>query len=326
MTTLPDSIHCTHCGEGVKPHWRICPACEARLQDLCCPLCAEPVKDNWKRCPECEAVLICPRCQGRIPKAHRGCPQCVALPEGPAPLDRDDAPSMAEPVCGIELIHVPGGSFDMGDTFGSGADNEQPVHRVALASFYISRHAVTQAQWRRLMGDNPSKSKDRDRPVEQVSWDEVLRFIDKLNRSHSGTGVFDLPTEAQWEYAARSGGRRELYAGGEDINAVAWYERNSQGRPHRVGAKSANGLGLFDMSGNVWEWCRDAYAADAYAHHPGKEPYVDLPVADRVIRGGSWHLDAWSARCARRFGCARDFLGPGLGFRIVMKGATPLPG
>jgi formylglycine-generating enzyme required for sulfatase activity len=127
-----------------------------------------------------------------------------------------------------------------------------------------------------------------------------------------------LPTETQWEYAARSGGLDDLYAGGGDVDAVAWYAANSQGTTRAVGTKRPNALGLYDMSGNVWEWCRDTYQADAYGRHSPRNPVIESSGEDRVIRGGSWNLDAWSARCARRFNFRADLLGPGLGFRLVM--------
>ncbi|MDA8138153.1 MAG: SUMF1/EgtB/PvdO family nonheme iron enzyme [Desulfobacteraceae bacterium] len=307
---------CPSCGEAVQANWRICPVCETRLQELGCPLCGQPVKENWKRCPECEALLICPRCGRRLPIKSTACPICQEISDSET-TQADQA--LVEEVCGIELIHVPGGTFRMGDAFGHGVANEQPVHNVTLDGFYIGRFAVTQAQWLKLMPDNPSRFEGANRPVEQVSFDDARRFIDALNQAHHGRYVFDLPTEAQWEYSARGGGKAEIYAGGNDIDAVAWYGENSQGRSHPVGKKAPNGLGLHDMSGNVWEWCRDAFLEEAYAGHAAKNPWVDLPEPDRVVRGGAYHLDAWSARCARRSSCARDFMGPALGFRVVME-------
>jgi formylglycine-generating enzyme required for sulfatase activity len=132
--------------------------------------------------------------------------------------------------------------------------------------------------------------------------------------------VFRLPTEAEWEYAARSGGRKELYAGGDDIDAVAWYAENSAGSTQPVGLKAANGLGLFDMSGNVWEWCQDIYIPGSMASAGRDRTAAPNETRDRVIRGGSWSLDDWSARCSRRFGFREDYFGAGLGFRLA---ATP---
>ena len=320
MTQSTPPSHCPNCNEPVQPTWRICPVCETRLIELTCPVCGQPVKENWKRCPECEALLLCSICRRRVPKGHHVCPHCTPTV---AAVDEKPSPSTwTESVCGIEMVLVPGGRFKMGDTFDQGSDNEKPVHEIGLDPFYIGRCCVTQAQWLRLMPENPSHFQEPDRPVEQVTWDDAMQFIARLNAAHHGQPIFDLPTEGQWEYAARSGGRQELYAGGDDIQSVAWYEANSQGHTHPVGTRAPNGLGLCDMSGNVWEWCRDSFAADAYSRHAAHNPLVELSDADRVIRGGSWHLDAWSARCARRFSCAADFLGSGLGFRVTCK----LPG
>ena len=306
---------CPGCGADVQPGWKICPLCETRLQPLVCPGCGLPVKAEWKRCPACEARLICPQCARRIPAGKGQCPQC-----GTANLDTPTRPPerFVDDICGLEMIWIPGGSFEMGDGFGEGMGNELPVHQVTLDGFYMGLYPVTQAQWTKLVPDNPSRFEDTDAPVEQVTWDDVAAFIGKLNAAHDGRYNFSLPSEAQWEYAARSGGNMELYAGGSDIHKLAWYEENSGGHTHAVGEKAPNGLGLFDMSGNVWEWCRDTFAADAYTRHAARNPVVEMAGADRVIRGGSWNLDAWSARCSRRFSFRADLFGPGLGFRLVM--------
>jgi formylglycine-generating enzyme required for sulfatase activity len=206
----------------------------------------------------------------------------------------------------------------MGDTLGQGVENEQPVHQVTLDDFHISRHPVTQAQWTLLMKENPSEFKQADHPVEQVTWSDACEFARKLTKAMQKRLYFMLPTETQWEYAARSGGLDELYAGGNDIDTLAWYAANSRSTTHAVGRKRPNALGLYDMSGNVGEWCRDTYQPDAYGRHNSRNPVVESTGEDRVIRGGSWNLDAWSARCARRFSLRADFWGPGLGFRLVM--------
>ena len=309
---------CPGCGEDVHPGWKICPLCETRLQALQCPQCAMQVQPQWKRCPQCEALLVCPRCARRIPQGKAGCPKCQAGETALKPLPEN----FVDPICGLEMVLMPGGAFEMGDLSGDGAENERPVHPVTLDVFYIGRYTVTQAQWQHLVSDNPSRFQGPDLPVEQVTWDDACAFARQLTRAHNGRFRFDLPTEAQWEFAARSGGKPELYAGGDDIGKVAWYEDNSGGRTHPVGTKAPNGLGLHDMSGNVWEWCRDTFDADAYARHAASNPIMDHNGSDRVIRGGSWNLDAWSARCTRRFSFRADLLGPGLGFRLAM---TPNP-
>ena len=210
----------------------------------------------------------------------------------------------------------------MGDVFEEGLENESPVHNVRMDGFYLGRFPVTQAQWERLMPYNPSRFNGRDRPVEQVTWESVEQFITRLSEANQGRYGFHLPTEAQWEYAARSGGELQRYAGGNQVAAVAWCDETSDGKTHPVGQKAPNHLGLYDMSGNVLEWCQDTYGADAYKEHTSENPFHAEEGRERVIRGGSWSLDAWSARCTRRGGFPMDYLGPGLGFRLVLVNAA----
>lgn len=302
---------CPACGEPAQPNWKICPLCETRLPSSICHQCNAPVEPAWKRCPACEAYLACPQCGKRLPAGTDTCPHCPSKSAiGELWIDK---------ICGLEMILVEGAEFEMGDLFDEGIASEKPVHTVHLDAFYLSRTPVTQAQWSTLMSDNPSRFQGPDLPVEQVAYDDAVQFAHKLSDAYQNTYRFNLPTEAQWEFSARSGGQLQRYAGGDDIGAVAWYGDNSQGCTHPVGAKTANGLGLFDMSGNVWEWCLDSFAEDGYERHAGHNPLIDLPGNHRVIRGGSWNLDAWSARCARRFDFRADAVGPGLGFRIAMR-------
>jgi formylglycine-generating enzyme required for sulfatase activity len=272
-----------------------------------------PVKENWKRCPECEARLICKSCGNRIPPGNTGCPSC----EKAAASVEHRVKTIEEPAAGIEFVLIPGGVFMMGDLFDEGVDNEKPIHEVRLDSFYLGKYPVTQEQWVRLMGENPSKFKGDRRPVEQVSIEDVGAFLRKVSAANRQQFEFRLPSEAEWEYAARSGGKEERYAGSDAAVQVAWHIDNSDGMTHPVGEKRPNGLGLFDMSGNVWEWCLDTFLEDAYQMHPAKNPICREKGADRVIRGGSWNIDAWSVRCARRFSFSSDFSGSGLGFRLV---------
>jgi formylglycine-generating enzyme required for sulfatase activity len=246
---------------------------------------------------------------------------------GPATPGRPDSAAGKEPreaafadaVCAIQMVWVPGGAFRMGDLFEEGIENERPVREVTLDGFYMACHCVTQAQWKQLSADNPSHHQGERLPVEQITWEQACRFAERLTDAHQGRCRFALPSEAQWEYAARGGGKSQRYAGGDSPEPLAWYAENSQGRTQPVGTKAPNALGLFDMSGNVWEWCRDTYLENAYQRHPDRNPVIEEPGPDRVIRGGSFHLDAWSVRCARRIGFAADFVGPGLGFRLVMQ-------
>ena len=313
MNPSSSDRRCPGCGEPVKATWKICPECERPLAAARCPLCGAEVQRHWKRCPECEALLLCPACGRRLAQGESACPACPP----PAP---DTAAPYVEPATGMLFVPVAGGDFAMGDATGEGVENETPVHPVRLSAFSIARFPVTQGQWRRLMPENPSHHEDPDRPVEQLTFTNVQAFIKRLNQTAAGRR-FDLPTEAQWEYAARSGGRRETWAGGEDPHRVAWTENNSRGASQPVGRLASNGLGIYDMSGNVWEWCRDAFRPDAYRLHRTEDPVVEASGhdrIDRVIRGGSWNLDTWSARCTRRFSFPEDFGGPALGFRLVM--------
>ncbi len=223
-----------------------------------------------------------------------------------------------DPITGMNFVWVPGNTFSMGDTFDDGVEDEKPVHEVTLSDFYMATCPVTQAQWKCLMPENPSSFVGDDHPVEQVTLSDVQAFIDKLNAASKSGLHFNLPSEAQWEYAARSGGMNEWYAGGQDLEAVAWFADNSRGGTAPVANKTPNGLGLYDMSGNVWEWCRDLYHPQAYQRHSKIDPVCTNGDTDRVIRGGGWHLDAWSARCSRRFRFDPELFGPALGFRVVM--------
>ena len=206
----------------------------------------------------------------------------------------------------------------MGDLFDEGLENEKPVHDVRMAGFYISRFPVTQKQWRCLMPEKKSRFQGDRLPMEQISWDDVQKYIKKLSDSFPLDYQVDLPTEAQWEFAARSGGQRENYAGSDTADPVAWYDENSAGSTHPVGMKQPNGIGIHDMCGNVWEWCRDIFRSDAYQYHDRDNPITVGSGRDRVIRGGGWNVDAWSVRCARRYNLPGEMHGPGLGFRLVL--------
>jgi len=192
-----------------------------------------------------------------------------------------------DPATGMEMIFVKGGCFQMGDTFGDGDNHEKPVHEVCVDDFYLGKYEVTQGQWKRIMRNNPSHFSNcgDNCPVEKVSWDDVQDFIRKLN-SQSGKN-YRLPTEAEWEYAARSGGKSEQYAGGNDVNAVAWYDGNSVGKTHPAGQKQPNGLGLYDMSGNVWEWCNDWYGSNYYSQSTRNNPEGPSSGTYRVLRAGT---------------------------------------
>jgi formylglycine-generating enzyme required for sulfatase activity len=212
------------------------------------------------------------------------------------------------------MVYVEGGTFTMGATSEQGsdaADDEKPAHQVTLSSFSIGKYEVTQEEWEAVMGSNPSDFKGAKRPVEQVSWEYCQEFIRKLNQL---TGKkFRLPTEAEWEYAARGGNRSVgyKYAGSDNLGSVAWYEDNSGSETHPVGQKSPNELGLYDMSGNVWEWCQDWYGS--YSSSSQTNPTGPNSGSDRVGRGGSWDINAGDCRSSfRNFdspSCRYNYLG-----------------
>ena len=169
---------------------------------------------------------------------------------------------------------------------GDESSDQTPTHSVTLSSYYICKYEVTQALWRAVMGSNPSKFKGDNLPVEQVSWNDCQTFINRLN-NYTGRN-FRLPTEAEWEFAARGGNysRHYKYSGSNYISDVAWYCDNSGNRTHPVGTKQANELGLYDMSGNVWEWCSDRYGS--YSSYSQSNPTGATSGFGRVERGGNW--------------------------------------
>lgn len=208
----------------------------------------------------------------------------------------------------FNMIAVEGGTFAMGDTataHGAEAD-EAPTHKVTVDNFKIGETEVTQELWSAVMGSNPSGYQDNPLlPVESVSWHNCQEFIKKLNEL---TGEkFRLPTEAEWEYAARGGkmSKGYLYSGSDSIGIVAWYADNAQNRPQPVKQKQPNELGIYDMSGNIWEWCHDIYGK--YSSEECTNPTGPAEGHTRVLRGGCWLVDAPICRPAdRSFGAPKS--------------------
>ena len=218
---------------------------------------------------------------------------------------------------GMEFVLAPAGCFQMGDGSDDGEDDEKPVHEVCLDAFAIGIHEVTQGEWKKVTGSNPSHFKNcgDNCPVESVSWTDVQKFISNLNKQSGST--YRLPTEAEWEYAARSGGKQETFSGDKDPNTVSWHEGNSGQATHPVGQKQPNGLGIYDMSGNVWEWVADWYAEDSYAKSPRKNPLGASTGKFRINRGGSWYVEAVSARTTIRGSNEPERRTSNLGFRLA---------
>ena len=220
----------------------------------------------------------------------------------------------------IGMVKVEAGTFMMGVTseIQDPSFDEKPVHQVTLTNdYYMGKYEVTQALWQAVMGSNPSKFKGDDLPVEQVSWNDCQEFISKLN---GFTGKkFRLPTESEWEYAARGGkkSRGYQYSGSSNISDVAWYyDGNSGSKTHPVGTKQANELGIYDMSGNVWEWCQDWYGS--YVNSPQTNPIGANSGSYRVCRGGSWNIKAWHCRSSYRLYGTPVNRGYSIGLRLVL--------
>ena len=219
----------------------------------------------------------------------------------------------------IEMIKVEAGTFMMGATpeMEFPDDDEKPVHQVTLTNdYYIGKYEVTQALWQTVMESNPSSFKGNNLPVEQVSWNDCQEFIGKLN---SITGrKFRLPTEAEWEYAARGGkkSRGYQYSGSSNISDVAWYNGNSGSKTHLVGTKQANELGLYDMCGNVLEWCQNWYGS--YVSSSQTNPTGAVSGSYRVIRGGSWYSSARFCRSSCRDSGTPGIRNSRLGLRLVL--------
>ena len=221
----------------------------------------------------------------------------------------------------FRMKYVEGGSFMMGapDDDDEAWGDEKPAHKVTLDSYYIAETQVTQELWQAVMGSNPSDFKgDIHRPVETVSWDDCQEFIKKLNTITCRT--FSLPTEAQWEYAARGGKKSKGYkfSGSNSLGDVAWYGGNSNSTTHPVAQKQANELGLYDMTGNVWEWCQDWFDSYYYANSPQNNPQGPSSGGARVLRGGDWGDDPERCRVSCRYDEDPDYPDCYFGLRLSL--------
>jgi len=229
------------------------------------------------------------------------------------------------------MIFVKGGTFLMGSNDGDGI--ETPVHFVTVSDFYIGKHEVIQKEWQEVMVSNPSNFKGDNLPVERVSWYDAVEFcnekskVEGLTPCYYGSGEnticdfsangYRLPTEAEWKYAAKGGTESEnyKYSGSDSIDEVAWYDGNSGDKTHSVGGKQPNELGIYDMSGNVWEWCNDWY--ESYSSNSQTNPRGASSGSYRVFRGGSWRSIAKYCRVAIRYHSRPDYSYNFLGFRLL---------
>jgi len=208
------------------------------------------------------------------------------------------------------MVFVAGGTFQMGSNSES---DEKPIHTVTISGFFMDKTEVTQAEYRKVMGKTPSSfSGCDDCPVEKVSWHDANAYAKKVGKR--------LPTEAEWEYAARGGNKSKGYAysGSNDLDAVAWYNNNSGSKTHPVAQKQPNELGLYDMSGNVWEWCSDWYDEGYYSGSPQTDPQGSNSGKSRVLRGGGWDDGDYGCRVAYRVRSNPDLRYYFSGFRLVL--------
>lgn len=247
---------------------------------------------------------------------------------------------------GMQFEKIPAGTFYMGNSdttcfqgssrakdeldrclqaSGNGVESDEfPYHMVFISTdFFMAKHEVTQAQWQAVMGNNPSVYQSnilgedtRNFPVEKVSWNDIQEFIVRLSAMDGRQ--YRLPTEAEWEYACHGGAKHQEYCGSNSADEVAWHFFNSQKRTHRVGSKKPNGYGLYDMSGNVWEFVSDWHSNNYYSDGPIIDPSGPVSGRNRVVRGGSWDLNPKYARAASRDGAYVDSTSPEHGFRLVV--------
>jgi formylglycine-generating enzyme required for sulfatase activity len=226
------------------------------------------------------------------------------------------------------MILVEGGTFEMGSNSPKARKREQPAHQVSLDSYYIGRYEVTQDLFEQIMGWNNSYFYCEKCPINNISWFNMQLFIERLN---SATGkVFSLPTEAQWAFAAKGGNKSKgyKYSGSDDIDDVAWYDKNSSNKSHPVGLKAANELGLYDMTGNLWEFCLDDMSRHAYKRTEKHDPFIGNKEnlkrkAMKVIRGGGYEFSADENLIFMRDGATNNVRMPDIGFRLVMNVDTP---
>jgi len=213
----------------------------------------------------------------------------------------------------VEMARIQGGTFTMGDK----DEVDAMPHEVSLSSFLMDRRLVTQAQYQKVMGDNPSRWKGDDNPVEQVRWSDAVRFCNKRSESEGlkpcynlatwacdfSANGYRLPTEAEWEFACRAGSTTAYFFGDDpgNLGQYAWFEGNAGGRPRPVASKEPNAWGLHDMAGNVWEWCNDFYQVDYYESSPPKDPRGPAEGTTKVVRGGAWRFSAEECRSGYRY-------------------------
>jgi formylglycine-generating enzyme required for sulfatase activity len=221
----------------------------------------------------------------------------------------------------MELIEIPAGEFEMGSSLEEKDrfDHESPVHKVTIKTpFYLGRAAVTQKQWKAVMGNNPSHFKGENLPVEMISWKDAQRFVEKLNAKES-TDKYRLPSEAEWEYACRAGTVTRYFFGNDEakLDEFAWYAENSGSKTHLICQKKPNPWGLYDMYGNVWEWVSDEFHEDYNGAPLDGTSWNNKNIPEKVSRGGSWFCTPNFCRSVSRFKRDPENRIGNLGFRLL---------
>lgn len=284
-----------------------------------CPNCNKEINDSFKFCPYCATPIVankCPHCGStNLPPDSKFCPDCGGKIES---VEEFKYQTFNVNGVAFKMIHVEGGTFTMGATpeMTDPYEDEKPAHQVTLSSYSIGETPVTQELWEAVMGSNPSVFEGHNLPVERVDWHECQEFIMKLNQN---TGKqFRLPTEAEWEFAARGGNKSKhyQYSGSNTLEEVAWYDENSENETHPVKTKNANELGIYDMSGNVWEWCQDSFSI--YSNNTQINPTGPERGLLHMHRGGCWRTKVRNCRLScRRSEQLKDF-GYGVGLRLAL--------
>jgi formylglycine-generating enzyme required for sulfatase activity len=253
---------------------------------------------------------------GFLASCDRGPSQTtVELSQPEAAKSSDPENSVASIIASVpsDMILIPAGTYTMGDS----EEIDAPPHEVELSSFYMDTYLVTQEQYEKVMNENPSRWKREKNPVEQVRWSDAARYCNKRSELEGlepcynletwecdfTTNGYRLPTEAEWEYACRAGTTTAYFFGDRPtkLGDFCWYERNAKGRPQAVGRKKPNPWGLYDISGNVWEWCNDFYQVDYYQQSPKTDPRGPMEGKSKVVRGGAWRFSAESCRSGYRY-------------------------
>ena len=297
-------MKCPKCNRELPAEARFCLHCGTQLETLL-------------SCSNRDCVIYgCPI----LPKDAKFCPECGNPVEGSASDvgECSDGSVKKFTVNGVsfKMIAVEGGTFHMGSNDGESESDEKPVHSVTLSRYYIGQTEVTQALWKAVMGGNPSCFTGDNLPVEKVSWYDCQEFISRLNQL---TGEkFRLPTEAEWEFAARGGNQSKgyIYSGSNEIDDVAWYRDNASCETQPVATKQANELGIYDMSGNVWEWCQDWYGS--YSSSAQTNPTGPTSGCFHVLRGGCWNINVERCHAAYRDSDIPSLKSTSVGLRLAL--------